>query len=151
MTARRIRTLLASALVLGAVTLGSPSASPVGADPSDVELEINTFSPFYREDLCLYRIVYGNYGSTPYAAIRGYSTYCIGMTVWAKTVDNNGTHWTSSDTVAFYDVDSCGLYYAIQATGPAPGYGIGARLDTGTTTWTYSYDGEDTQTVDSCS
>jgi hypothetical protein len=148
MTAKKIRTLLASALVLGAVVLGSTGAAPAGADPSDIDLEINHMSPQYRAGDCVYKIIYGNYGSAPYAGVRVYNTLCFGSAVVVKSADGNGIHYTSSQTVAHNGIDSCGAYWTIQATGPNPGYGIGARFhpaDGGTLR--YASDGTSSQPV----
>jgi hypothetical protein len=140
--ARRIRTLLASAAVLGALVLGAPTTSPAAAAPSDVGLAIGTLSGIHEVDGCVYRIIYGNYGSAPYAGILGYTTTCLGFTVSVRSADSNGTHWTPATEVAGNDVDDvCGLHYIIQANGPSPGYALGARIQGPTTTVTYAYDG----------
>lgn len=139
---KKTRTLLATAAVLGTIVLGPTATAPVAAAPTDVGQAIGTFSAIHEIDGCVYRILYGNFGSAPFAAIRGYTSTCIGFTVSVRSADSNGTHWTPTTTVAGHGIDDvCGSYYAIQANGPVPGYGIGARIQGPTTTVTYAADG----------
>jgi hypothetical protein len=131
----RTRTMVARAacaLVMAVTVLGCPSAAPAGANLHDYGLAFNTLSIQYQSAYptgCLFKVIFGNYGSAPYAGVRTYGgSACTGIQVAIWSADSNGTRWTSSSTVAHTGTDGCGAYSAVQATGPNPGYGLRARV-----------------------
>lgn len=128
----RMQTMVARtacALVMALAVFGAPGAAPAGANVHDVHLGYNTMSPkWFAGTGCHIRISYGNYGAAPFAGLRTYGSGCGGLAISIWSADSNGTRWTTSSTVAGTGSDGCGSYSAIQATGPAPGYGLRARL-----------------------
>lgn len=148
MKVRRAAWQVVGAMALVLLAVGG-LAPPASADPGYVQLNIGVHSPQYLVDGCRYKIVYGNYGNTPYAGVRLYGG-CSNVIVGVRSSDANGVHWTWSSTIAHTGTDACGAYSAVQANGPNPGYGLAASIIGNGSFWLlYDYDGDQTQTIHS--
>jgi hypothetical protein len=106
-------------------------AAPAQAAYSLWYIPPNKTSPLLRTQGCTFRVLWGNYGSAPFAKFIDYSTpKCSGLAVtviWqvgSETFESAEvtSYWTSGS-------DSCGgSYKEKQATGRAPGIATGMSL-----------------------
>ncbi|HEX7131930.1 MAG TPA: hypothetical protein VF228_05110 [Iamia sp.] len=140
-------------MVAGVVALGLlsvvPSSPPASANPGYVQLNIGAMSPQYLVDGCRYKIIYGNFGSAPFAGVRLYGG-CSNVTVGVRTLNGTTETWTWGSTVVGTGTDGCGAYSAVQTNGPNPAYATGASIIGNTSFWLfYDYDGTDTQPIHS--
>ncbi len=81
----------------------------------------NRLSRQFRDGTCIYKIIYGNYGNTPYATVHLYSQSCFtpkGGHPRAYVQYQPGSGTTISRG-ALPRIDACGVYTGYQATGPA--------------------------------
>ncbi len=113
--------------------LGLLVAATLGVDLRPAVANVYYFdpgvlSPQFKSGTCIYRIFYGNYGSTPFASARFYSGDCGPVNVLGLAAGNNFTSYYDHITNGSGQ-DSCGSYFSQQATfvGP-PAYGIGMVL-----------------------
>ena len=97
-------------------------AAPIAAMPSGAwRKAAGSLSPQYRVGSCVYRVWYGNLGSTPFAKVRLYSGDCdpvvlsldIRSTPGGPDGGYHGLDSWSSGT------DSCGSYFEKQTVGPS--------------------------------
>jgi hypothetical protein len=140
------RRSLAALAIAVATVLALGTGTPAGAATGSYYLPIGVMSPQFKEVGCRYKVHYFNYGPTPVAVIRLYDAACGTPTIWVKSADGNGEHWTPSNVVALTASDGCGTYRYIQATGPSPGYALGMTLwtawdpDVAWEAYNYEYD-----------
>ena len=91
---------------------------------------------------CVVRIWYGNYGSTPFAKVWRYpggsSCGYIHTAVGGLNGSNLFWSWDSGIGVAQYDPWGEGMN-ELQATGPAPAYGVGQKICYGGSCSTFWY------------
>jgi len=141
---KRSMTRMVGALTLvAALALGSTVApAPVGADPADVGLAKNTMS--YKYDLggCRYKVMWGNFITTPYAKVFIYNPTVCGTTLVGIYYSGVTTSsFASSTTVVSTGSDGCGAYSVIQADNPA---GNATRALVWTSTGGRNYDTDGT-------
>ena len=112
------RILFAVAIVGGAA--GAMPASAAGV--SEFRHPPNQLSRQFRDGSCLYKIIYGNFGSVPYATVHLYGGVCnSGQQQPLVVVDAqpDSQRWYSRSPSG--GQDACGGYIAFQAAG-TPGH-----------------------------
>ncbi len=118
---RTLKHLLAVVLVVVALALAPVTTSPpAGADPADVFLPKNTMSPKYGLGACRYKVMWGNFITSPYAKVHLYNPATCGTTVVLVELVHNGVPGSaSSSTIVGTGSDACGPYSIIQADASA--------------------------------
>ena len=97
---------------------------------------VNQMTPEYQDGTCVYRVMFGNFGSAAYAKAHYYAGACGGTTIEVAALrDGFNLTWEAAKGQEFNIIsDSCGSAYEEQATSnPTPAYGVGARLTFGET------------------
>jgi serine/threonine-protein kinase len=113
----------------------SPTTPPPPAPPTFM-VPVNQMTPEYQDGTCVYRVMFGNFGSAAYAKAHYYAGACGGTTIEVAALrDGFNLTWEAAKGQEFNIIsDSCGSAYEEQATSnPTPAYGVGARLTFGET------------------
>ena len=116
-------------------TTTPPTAAPPPAPPTWY-VPVNQMSPEFQDGTCVYRVMFGNFGSAAYAKAHYYAGACGGSTIEVAALRNGFTlTWEAAKGQEFtVATDSCGTAYDEQATSEAtPAYGVGARIAFGET------------------
>jgi serine/threonine-protein kinase len=114
---------------------GSPADPPTPA-PQMFNFPVNQMSPEFQDGTCVYRVMYGNNGSTGYAKARYYAGACGGTTIQVAALRTGLVlTWEAAKGQEFSVVtDNCGTAHDEQATSEStPAYGVGVRITFGET------------------
>ncbi|HYX35949.1 MAG TPA: hypothetical protein VE954_22845 [Oligoflexus sp.] len=106
------------ARLLPLIAILSGATTATAAEYTSFRHPANQLSRQFIDGSCLYKIIYGNYGSTPYATVHLYGGKCgTGEKQPYVVVDYepNSLNSGSGDPIGGKDV--CGSYIAFQATG----------------------------------
>jgi eukaryotic-like serine/threonine-protein kinase len=115
--------------------LASPTTPPPPAPPT-FKVPVNQMTPEYQDGTCVYRVMFGNFGSAAYAKAHYYAGACGGTTIEVAALrDGFNLTWEAAKGQELgVTSDSCGSAYEEQATSnPTPAYGVGARITFGET------------------
>jgi hypothetical protein len=115
-----MKTLMRLLLTIATVTGTAMVATPASAAVSYFRHPSNQLSRQFRDGSCIYKIIYGNFGSSPYATAHFYSGVCNSGSrqpeVYVEYQPNSGQTKSGSATGG---IDGCGAYIAYSAVGPA--------------------------------
>ncbi len=148
MKMRTVAKMMGAVALVAVMTLGSAAApAPVGANPTDTYLPNNTLSPQYSLGGCLYKVIWGNFGSTPFTQVQFYNlTSCGGAVVALDWTNGTTTQTAFGTTVTATGTDGCGSYQVIQAAGGV-GFALRGLVWVGTGFVWYANDGLNTQPI----
>jgi hypothetical protein len=127
MTMRTMVRLVATIVLATVLGLGVPAPTPAGADPADTYLPWNTLSRLNTPHGCLYKVAFGNVGTTAYALIHVYNFSGCGtwIVVGIQYLNNGVIGVVTEDDPVATGSDGCGSYQVIQIN--APGASIALR------------------------
>jgi eukaryotic-like serine/threonine-protein kinase len=109
-------------------------APPPG--PTTYMVPANTITPEFKDGTCVYRVLFGNFGSAAFAQVHFYSGNCGGSAIEVAALRTGLVlTWEAANGQEVSGAtDSCGSSYVEQATSkPDPAYGVGARITFGET------------------
>jgi serine/threonine-protein kinase len=119
----------ASTVPPGRGILGEGPAADAGPPASTTYYRVTAqeLTPPLREGSCVFRIWFGDIGSSPVGQLRLYSGQCSGAAVQVASADPSGT--VTFEQLGAPDVrtsrDACGHYVQVEATGHEPADGVG--------------------------
>jgi hypothetical protein len=142
----RFMVQMVGAIALTAVLALGPTTHPAAADPADVWLPAGTWSKQYNLGGCLYKLVWGTYGS-PFVAVRFYNLSACGGAVAIVQYDNGQI--AGSSAIQTTGTDGCGAFQQIHAVGPLAGTAERALVWLGTGYRWYDDDGLAAQPINS--
>src|SRR5262245_10613651 len=113
-----------------------PASNPPASAPPAFKVPVNQMTSEFQDGTCVYRVMFGNFGSAAYAKAHYYAGACGGTTIEVAALRDGFTlTWEAAKGQEFNIIsDSCGSAYEEQATSnPTPAYGVGARITFGET------------------
>jgi len=129
----------------GSTTNPAPPKPPTAPSPVSrtYRLGPNVLSAQLKDGTCVYRVIYGNYGSAAVAYVQFYGGACGATTVAVAAQRGNVRSYenTNAATNLTGGSDSCGSYLARQALSRTdqPAFAVGVRVRFAETGNTYTF------------